>query len=550
MNALSAGRVRPVILACALAVLAAALAFCAPSAHAFKPYTHNFTGDRAWEDVTDDGHVTIDGREYAVRPEVVAALANNRPYYNAGVVGPDGFPDLVYGQSTIHTEQTGKWLRHILKKAWQAQDDPSYSAAQKGQILAFAYGYLTHAAGDMWAHTLINDVAQGVFPSVPEILSDKEKAEIAIRHVIAEGYIGDATPGYDGNEERSLVPGEVNEDGNPEVSDDASPHIPYAAPKRFIYDTLIDPHNPLPVGTCGDGIDDDQDGRADDGCPGGVAAKGAAEPRRGALIDFFLDMRAKLQLARARYKDDAETLDCLIGSPGCVPVDEELTVQTIRGEQKTSYNRWKCLIVVCPPDIVLDGPSDTVINLLVMAYIDAWIDDIDTGLKNWSDLGLASTKALFDPRSRREAQDHICRNKPDDENSFSRRECEDGVGYIDTLVSYEADAFIKDHLISMLGAPDAVGDAATLLGELSDTISDIFGPALNPLDEAIDKIEDFAKDKIKEAIEEELHLPEGRRRLRPGELRRLPQHGPEREAAAARRQRPQFSARRHAQGPR
>ena len=80
MNTLSAGRARPVILACALAVLAAALAFfAAPSAHAFKPYTHNFTGDRAWEDVTDDGHVTIDGREYAVRPAVVAALTNSRP---------------------------------------------------------------------------------------------------------------------------------------------------------------------------------------------------------------------------------------------------------------------------------------------------------------------------------------------------------------------------------------------------------------------------------------------------------------------------------------
>lgn len=521
MNTLSAGRARPVILACALAVLAAALAFCAaPSAHAFKPYTHNFTGDRAWEDVTDDGHVTIDGREYAVRPAVVAALQNNRPYYNAGVVGPDGFPDLVYGQSVIHPEETGKWLRHILKKAWLAQDDPSYSAAQKGQILAFAYGYLTHAAGDMWAHTLINDVAQGVFPSVGEILSDKESAEIAIRHIIAEGYIGDATPGYDGNEDRTLIPGEVNEDGNPEVSNNGSPHIPYAAPKRFIYETLIDPHNPLPVGTCGDGKDDDKDGTVDDGCPGGPAPVdggpdengdgkpdgNGAEPKRGALIDFFLDMRAKLQLARARYLDDAKTLDCLIGSPGCIPVDEELTVQTIRGEQKTSYKRWKCVIVLCPPDLVLDGPSDTVINLLVTAYLDNWIDDIDSGLKNWSDLGLASTKALFDPRSMREAQDHICRIKPDDEFSASRTECEDGVGYIDALVSYEADAFIKGHLISMLGFPDAVGDAATLLGELSDTITDIFGPALNPLDEAIDTVEQFAKDKIKEAIEEELHL--------------------------------------------
>ena len=212
----------------------AAVAFGAPSAQAFKPYTHNHTGDRAWEDVTDDGHITIDGREYPVRAEVVAALAAHRPYFNAGVVGPDGFPDLTYDQAVVHPKQTGKWLRHVLKKAWQAQDDPSYSAAQKSQILAFAYGYLTHAAGDIWAHTLVNDVSEGVFPSVGEILTDLDDAEIAIRHVIVEGYVGDATPGYDGNDERGLVPGEVNEDGNPEVSDDASPHIPFAAPKRFI----------------------------------------------------------------------------------------------------------------------------------------------------------------------------------------------------------------------------------------------------------------------------------------------------------------------------
>ena len=40
------------------------------------------------------------------------------------------------------------------------------------------------------------------------------------------------------------MPGEVNEDGNPQVSDDATPHIPFAAPKRFIYETFINPEQP------------------------------------------------------------------------------------------------------------------------------------------------------------------------------------------------------------------------------------------------------------------------------------------------------------------
>ena len=315
------------------------------------------TGNRAWEDVTDDGQITIDGREYTVRPEVVAALAANRPYFNAGVVGPDGFPDLTYGQSVIHPEQTGKWLKHVLTKAWQAQSDPSYSAAQKSQILAFGYGYLTHAAGDMWAHTLINDVAGGVFPSVGEILTDVDDAEIAIRHIIIEGYVGDATPGFDGNDERGPVPGEVNEDGNPEVSDDATPHIPFAAPKRFIYETFIDPSNPLPVGTS-----------------------------RGPLIDFFLDMQAELQVSEARYAWDSEFEDCLIIDPDCFERTKTLTVQTVRGPKVThiQYNNCEAdfFCALDPGDLA----ADLTIDNLVETYLEHWIEDIEDGLKNWSDL--------------------------------------------------------------------------------------------------------------------------------------------------------------------
>ena len=110
------------------------------------------------------------------------------------MIGPDGFPDLTYGQSVIHTVKTGEWLRHIFTKAWQAQADSTYSADEKGQILAFTYGFLTHAAGDVWAHTFVNDFALGVFPSVPEILSSVQAASIAFRHLVVEGYIGDALP--------------------------------------------------------------------------------------------------------------------------------------------------------------------------------------------------------------------------------------------------------------------------------------------------------------------------------------------------------------------
>src|SRR4051812_9740890 len=171
----------------------------ASPANAFKPYTHANTGFDARADVIDNGKVTIEGREYPVDPAVVAALRDWPSYYNAGVIGPDGFPDLTMGQSIIHPVDTGKWLKYILSKAWAAQSDPSYSAAEKSQILAFSYGFLTHAAGDMWAHTLVNELSGEVFPAVGDVLTDPAAASIAIRHIIVEGYIGDATPGFDGN---------------------------------------------------------------------------------------------------------------------------------------------------------------------------------------------------------------------------------------------------------------------------------------------------------------------------------------------------------------
>ena len=71
-------------------------------AEAFKPYTHVVAAQPALADVVDDGRVTIDGREYAVSPAVVQALRDWPSYYQAGVIGPDGFPDLTFGQSTIH----------------------------------------------------------------------------------------------------------------------------------------------------------------------------------------------------------------------------------------------------------------------------------------------------------------------------------------------------------------------------------------------------------------------------------------------------------------
>src|SRR6266516_6064427 len=196
---------RPLHIA-ALALAALALCVTPRAGGAFKPYTHSYSASQALTDAVDDGFVTINGRNYPVRSEVLAALRDWPQYFNAGVIGPDGFPDVLYGQAVIHPVDTGKWLGHLFSKAWEAQADATLTAPEKSQILAFTYGYLTHGAGDMWAHTLINDFSGGVFPPWAKVLNSISNASIAARHLILECYIGDATPGYDGNPDRGPAP--------------------------------------------------------------------------------------------------------------------------------------------------------------------------------------------------------------------------------------------------------------------------------------------------------------------------------------------------------
>jgi hypothetical protein len=468
----------------------------ATPAQAFKPYTHVKAAQPALADVQDDGRVTVDGQEYAVRPAVVQALRDWPSYYQAGVIGPDGFPDLTFGQSTIHPEQTGKWIGFLMEKAWAAQTDPRYGAAERGQILAFAYGFATHAAGDMWAHTFVNDFAEGIFPAVGDIVSDVGKAEIAIRHLIVEGYIGDATPGYDGNLDRQDLP-----DGD--RSNDSTPGIAYDAPKRFLYDSLVDPNAQLPVGRC-DGADDDHDGTADDGCPGGPFTVGDPEPVRGPLIDYFLDLESDLQIQEAVAEADREREDCTTVDPDCYSMTRTVTVNTVRGQRTGTYESTRCEAdVFCVGDPV-DFADDLSFTLITENYLEAWIEDIDDGLKEWAEVGLGSTRALFDAQALRDTQNDECGHLGGETNPV-RESCEDGIGASDVLF-HELDPFINDHMISMLGAPDVVGDARSVLQGFADVLDSILGPAFNPLRLVEKEIKDLAKDLLKKQVNKALGI--------------------------------------------
>ena len=454
----------------------------AGTALAWKPYTHNFTGDNAWADATGDGLVTIQGRTYPVNPRVVLALQQKQAWYNAGVVGPDGFPDLIMGQSVIHPENTGKWLNRVFDLAWAAQTDPGYTESQKLEILAFAYGFLTHAAGDMWAHTLVNDFAGGVFPSVGEITDDPAEAVKAVKHLIVEGYIGDATPGYDGNDEPGPAPG-ANEDGDPDTSDDSTHGIAYEAPPdRFIFEVFVQRgldaqgHYTQPVG--------DQP-TAD----------------RGPLIDFFYNLRNDLADEAGTNSNLQEAIDSFNSLQSAIDeVNDEcsfppnviecpIALAVLGFETFASFTSAAGNLVQAAVEAVID------------AYLRAWVDDIDDGLTHWGQVGLGMTRGLFDPQTRRNEQNEACGEVGSGESDQARIDCEAAVSVVDTVLETLGPNFTtsEPQLLSMLGAPDFVGAAIELIDELSDFI-DALVDFPNPLETAIAELRNFIRDKINEAL--------------------------------------------------
>src|SRR5688572_980633 len=207
---------------------------------AFDPKVHVEIGLDARADALD-GDVTIDGNEYTVHPLLVAALTDHLPYYNAGTVAGDAFPDVVMGQFAIHPVDHGTWLTRVLDMAWAAQEDPWYSAEEKSQILAWSYGLLTHSAGDHFAHTLVNEFAEGVAPGFFAASQDQRDLGNMLRHFMTEAYMADALEGVDTNPDVTDV--------NGDLSTVSTEGIEFQAPVRFIYEALIRPfaHDPTAI---------------------------------------------------------------------------------------------------------------------------------------------------------------------------------------------------------------------------------------------------------------------------------------------------------------
>ncbi len=157
-------------------------------AYGWKPNTHIFLANEVLDDLCKDEKRTleINGKLYKANPIVAEAICSYPEYFRGGAVGPDGFPDIVFGQGTIHPDlsdiggsTSDEWLRYTYFAGWEyfekhnglaISGDGLHNPGQ--QALAFTYGFLSHAAGDVWAHTFVNEYAQGVFPGVSEVLEN------------------------------------------------------------------------------------------------------------------------------------------------------------------------------------------------------------------------------------------------------------------------------------------------------------------------------------------------------------------------------------------
>ncbi len=299
------------------------------TADAWKPRHHIATGNEAIRSLLA-GHdsVTVDGRSYLVPQPVANAIRNHPDSYRAGCVGPDGFPDLLFGQTIVHPDwkadggtYTHEWLRHLYDSGW------AYYQAHNGddvgqQALAFTYGYLTHAAGDLWGHTFINSFAGGSWPEIPG-----GDVRIAVRHVIVEGYVTERIPPSD---------------------------MTLSVPYDFVYQAFIASPRALEL------------------------ARANTTPFG---IPYFLKLRASLVASR-------DATDC------------------------DWYEPWDWL------------------DCAKRAYLNAWIADIDDGLRAWPE------------RMTRVGQHWFVDDEP---------------GHMDAGMA-DLESFAYDHLLSMYGAPDFIGD--------------------------------------------------------------------------------------------
>ncbi len=175
-------------------LLAVAAACCVPApALAWGLKTHLWVAEKVLDDVRQGCEIDLGlagGKRYPLEPDVCAALRAYPAEFRAGVLGPDVFPDFVVGQVTVHPGTNAELDADASGKRWGTGQYMSHllAKARTPAELAFAYGYLVHGAGDVFAHTYVNNYAGDIF----DLMEPEHRVEL--RHFVLEKYIEARTP--------------------------------------------------------------------------------------------------------------------------------------------------------------------------------------------------------------------------------------------------------------------------------------------------------------------------------------------------------------------
>jgi hypothetical protein len=191
--------------------------------HAWKLDTHYWLANEILKELeATNGSVNIPNKKsYPVPAALYGAIKRNKAEYRIGALGPDTYPDMVAGQMTTHpglestptdprdirppaknllrivgrelkdplqgTDNwpglwgTDDWLRWVRMRAL-GPPLVGVSPNNRDREIAFAYGYLAHAAMDMWAHSYVNLYSGDVFS-----LTDEQ--EVEFRHMAIETLV-------------------------------------------------------------------------------------------------------------------------------------------------------------------------------------------------------------------------------------------------------------------------------------------------------------------------------------------------------------------------
>lgn len=291
-------------------------------------------------------------------------------HFRAGVVGTDILPDFLTAQTIVHPDNrkigrtiSDNWLDLVWSEALKSRSD---------HALAFALGYLAHAAGDLYGHTFVNEFAGGPF----------QLGTNALKHFILEAYIDNRTP---------------REDGFFDISIDII--------EPFLHKTLV--VNPLIWRPGADSILSS-------------AAMNSSPPRIFQALREFLIITVGIvrETIKQANKDYPGRIRSLNKEAALCAGSDPVKAAKLQAEAAALSAEYVALKSSCSAGI---------------AYLNAWIKDIDDGLKAWPDFGCRMARAVF-----------FC-SSPD-------KDAASGV----------AEDFMNAHGLSMCGLPDSLGETLAL----------------------------------------------------------------------------------------